>query len=331
MTISEIAQRAGVSKACVSRFFNHGYVSEEKKERIRAVIEETGYTPSRPTQTVRSGKTHTIGVVVPKIHSESISRITAGISDILNQNNYQMLLANTENDVSKELKYLQIFKDGTVEGIIFVATLLTQEHQDILRSLSIPIVIVGQYSDSYSCVYHDDYGAALAMTNQLLRAGCKRIGAILVTEKDRAAGADRRDGYLEAMRAANRPVYEKDIVCSGFTLESGYDAAQQLLEQSPHIDGIFCATDTIAIGAMQYLKGAGKRIPEDISITGIGHSRTTEIVSPRLTTAHYFYKTCGSEATDMLVKMIDSGIDMKKKLKLGFEIVEQETIRMESE
>ena len=95
--------------------------------------------------------------------------------------------------------------------------------------------------------------------------------------------------------------------------------------QAPETEGIFCATDTIAIGAMQYLKGIGKRVPEDVAITGIGHSRMTEIVTPTLTTAHLFYKSTGVEGADMLLKMIESGIDMKNKLKMGFEVIGQES------
>ena len=106
MTIAEIARRAGVSKACVSRYLNHGYVSEEKKARIREVIEETGYTPSRNAQVLRTGKNGVVGVILPKINSESIGRIAAGVSEVLEKHGYRMLLANTENNVEQELAYL---------------------------------------------------------------------------------------------------------------------------------------------------------------------------------------------------------------------------------
>ena len=101
MTISEIAKLAGVSKACVSRYLNHGYVSEEKKQRIQKIIDETGYVPSRQAQVLRTGKSRQIGVILPKINSESISAMVAGISSVLNRNGFAMLLANTENNVDK--------------------------------------------------------------------------------------------------------------------------------------------------------------------------------------------------------------------------------------
>ena len=107
MNINEIAQMAGVSRATVSRYLNHGYVSEEKQERIRKVIEETGYKPSAQAQTLRTKRTRQVGVIIPKIHSESISRMVAGISMVLKEAGFLLLLADTENKEKEELEYLE--------------------------------------------------------------------------------------------------------------------------------------------------------------------------------------------------------------------------------
>lgn len=325
MTVTEIAKLAGVSKACVSRYFNHGYVSEEKKEKIKKVVEETGYVPNKKLQSQTQRAKPSIGVMIPKINSESISRMVAGISQVLNREGYRMLLADTENSVEKELQYLQSFQQDELDGIIFIATIITGQHHKLLQSLNIPVVVLAQETPEYSCVYHDDYGAAVAMTECLIGTKKDKYGAIFVTSEDLAAGDARYRGFMDVMRKNHIAVDEQRIVYSDFTLESGYDAAEKLFMKAPDTEGIFCATDTIAIGAMQYLKGIGKRIPEDVAITGIGHSRMTEIVSPTLTTAHLFYKSTGIEGADMLLKMIDSGIDMKKNLKMGFEVIQQES------
>lgn len=325
MTVTEIAKLAGVSKACVSRYFNHGYVSEEKRKKIKEVVEQTGYVPNKKMQPLVQTKNPTIGVIIPKINSESISRMVAGISQVLNKEGYRILLADTENSVEKEIQYLQSFQQDELSGVIFIATIITEQHHKLLQSLNVPVVILGQKVSEYSCVCHDDYGAASAMAERLAKSGRKKIGAIFVTSKDMAAGDARYRGFMDIMKQNNIVIEEPCIVYSDFTLESGHDAAEKLLMQAPDIEGIFCATDTIAIGAMQYLKGIGKRIPEDVVITGIGHSRMTEIISPTLTTAHLFYKSTGVEGADMLLKIIDSGIDMKKNLIIGFEVIQQES------
>ena len=144
MNINEIARLAGVSRATVSRYLNDGYVSEEKRERIKKVIEETGYQPSSQAQMLRTKKTRLVGVILPKINSDTVSRMVAGISDVLSRSGYQLLLANTNNDLEEELKYLKVFKDNHVDGILFIGTIFTAKHKKLLRECKVPLVILGQ-------------------------------------------------------------------------------------------------------------------------------------------------------------------------------------------
>ena len=126
MNINEIARLAGVSRTTVSRYLNNGYVSEEKKEKIRKVIEETGYQPSTQAQMLRTKKTKLVGVVLPKINSDTISREVAGISDVLAKRGYQIILANTNNDIEEELKSLSLFRDNQVDGVILLPPCLPE-------------------------------------------------------------------------------------------------------------------------------------------------------------------------------------------------------------
>ena len=175
MNINEIAKLSGVSRATVSRYLNDGYVSEEKKEKIRKVIEETGYQPSSQAQMLRTKKTRLVGVILPKINSDTVSRMVAGISDVLAKNGY--LLANTNNSVEEELKYLNLFKDNQVDGIVFIATIFTARHKKLLKECRVPVVILGQHLDGYSCVYHDDFHASREVTQLLLEKGRLRDSA----------------------------------------------------------------------------------------------------------------------------------------------------------
>ena len=173
MNINEIAKLAGVSRATVSRYLNQGYVSEEKKKIIRKVIEETGYQPSSQAQMLRTKKTKLVGVILPKIDSNTISREVAGISDILTKQGYQLILANTNNSTEEELKYLSLFRDNQVDGVIFIATILTKQHKDMLKEYRVPIVLLGQHLEGYPCIYQDDYKAAMSLTEELVKSGKK--------------------------------------------------------------------------------------------------------------------------------------------------------------
>ncbi len=325
MTIAEIAKLAGVSSAAVSRYLNNGYISDEKKQKIKQVIEQTGYRPSLQAQTLRTKKSKLIGIVLPKINSETISRIVAGISLILSEQGFQILLANTENSVEKELEYLSVFQNNNVEGIIFIATLLRKEHEKIIKQIGVPVVVVGQKVNYTSCIYHNDFLASKELTEIMICNGRKQIAYIGVTTKDKAAGLERKKGYLEALKSYHIAA-EQDIMTEGdFSMEAGYDAMKKLFESGKKIDGIFCATDFIAIGAMKYLKEKKVNIPNDIQIVGIGHTKLSSIITPTLTTAHFYYKTSGQDAAEMLLTLLKEEKKVIKEIKLGFEIIEQES------
>ena len=325
MTIAEIAQRAGVSKTAVSRYLNSGYISQEKKEKIRAVIEETGYIPSRQAQNLRRGTSRMIGVILPKIDSESISRIVAGISQVLEEKGFQLLLANTENNIEREISYLEYFKNDQVDGILFIATILTSRHKEAIVGSRVPIVMIGQKADYVSCVYHDDFAAARELTELLVRPGRRQIGMLRVTLRDLAAGAARLQGFTEALREHGMQAMPERIISTDFTLKAGYESCRRLMQACPETDAILCATDTIAVGAMQYLREQGKAVPGEVALAGVGHNRLSGIITPRLTTAHYYYKTSGVEAAKVLLQILDSDLDMHKQIQLGYRIVEQET------
>ena len=327
MTINEIAQLAGVSRATVSRYLNDGYVSEEKREKIRKVVEETGYQPSAQAQMLRTKKTRLVGVIIPKINSDTVSRMVAGISDVLAKKGYQLLLANTNNDVEEELKYLQVFKDNQVDGIIFMATIFTGRHKKILKDYKVPVVILGQQLEGYSSVSHDDFHAAFKVTELLLK-NCQVPGFIGVTLKDEAAGANRKKGFEAALKKSRKTCLPQAMAEAKFSIESGYEKMREILEAVPQVDTVFCATDNIAIGAMKYLKDHGKQIPQEVQLAGIGDTPLADLVTPSLTTVHFYYKTSGTEAAQMLTELLEhEDATVCKELKMGYKIVEKDSTR----
>lgn len=322
MNIAEIAELAGVSKAAVSRYFNNGYISEEKRAAIRRVVEETGYRPSVQAQTLRTKKTKMIGVIVPKVASASIGRIVEGVLTILNENGYQALLAVTQNDPKKELEYLFAFHDKQVDGVILVATVLTAEHKRSLKTLSVPVVIVGQQLTGYCCVFHDDYHASYDLTKLLLEKGRKKLGYISAIRQDKAVGESRYRGFRDAVRDAGYEALGENYVVSSFSVASGYEKAGELLEQSGDLDGIVCATDTMAAGCIQYLREHGIKVPEQILVAGQGDSEMARVMKPPLLTVHYSYEESGELAVGMLLELLGKGEIAAKEIKLGYYLVD---------
>lgn len=322
MNINGIAQLAGVSRATVSRYLNNGYVSKEKRELIAKAIEETGYVPSQEARQLRTGKSKLVCVIIPKINSESVSRMISGITDVLNASGRQVLLANTDNDERAEVKYLRLFSKRTrVDGVILIATILTDAHRKAIDSLNVPLVLLGQQVEGTACVFHDDYRAVRDMTRTVLKTS-KHPGYIGVTERDVAAGRMRHQGFLDACAQVGRPVRSEAQETASFNMDSGYFACERLMEAAPDTDAIVCATDYIAFGAIACLREYGHRVPEDVQVTGVGDSDLSRVTTPSLSTAHLYYRTSGQEAARMLISALDESDDgpRARELKMGYEI-----------
>lgn len=322
MNITEIAKRAGVSSAAVSRYFNNGYISEEKQEAIRRVVEETGYRPSLQAQTLRTKKTKMVGVIVPKVASASIGRIVEGILSVLNESEYQMLLAVTQNDPQKEVEYLTAFHEKQVDGVILIATVFTAAHKRVLKGVSVPVVIVGQYLSGYCCVYHDDYHAAYDLTKLFLEKGRKNLGYISAIQQDKAVGESRYKGYCDAVRDIGCGELAQNVSTAAFTVGSGYEKTGELLAKCPDLDGLICATDTMAAGAMQYLREHHIEVPEKILVAGQGDSDMARVTAPPLITVHYSYEKSGELAVQMLMGLLRHEEGAVKEVKLGYHIVD---------
>ena len=325
MNIAEIAKLAGVSPSAVSRYLNDGYLSQEKKDAIRKVIEETGYRPLAQAQALRTRKTKTIGVILPKIDSFSVSSVMAGIDSALERKGFQILLADTHNDPARELDYLDSFDDQRVDGVIFIGTVFTAKHITMLKKSRVPVVVVGQQLPGVSCVYHDDYHAFYDMTRLMTDKGCRRLGYIGALPQDKAVGQERSLAYCDAVRDAGLEDQAGHIAVASFTISSGREKARELLEAYGPLDALICATDSMAVGALQYLKSQGIRVPEDIRLTGQGGADLCEVTTPTLTTIRYFYEDSGANAAALLLERLENPRTPAKEIKLGYTIVENES------
>ena len=325
MNINEIARLADVSRATVSRYLNDGYVSGEKRERIQKVIEETGYKPSAQAQTLRTKKTRQVGVIIPRLNSESVSNMISGVGSVLKEAGFQMLLADTEGKSSEEVKYLQLFAENQVDGIVLVGTVFTAEHKRALKALQVPIVILGQKLEGYHCVYQDDYNAAREAAQMLLQ-DAKEIGYIGVNEKDKAIGSERRRAFLDVLKERNVEWKESRYMECGYTPEEGYSAMEELRRKNPKLDAVFAATDTIAFGAMAWIMEAGLKMPGDIAIISVGDTGNGRMMRPALSSIHFYYRTSGQEAAKILLSLME-GKPAGREVKMGFRAQPRGTTR----
>ncbi|TMW70145.1 LacI family DNA-binding transcriptional regulator [Alteribacter natronophilus] len=329
VTIRDIASLAGVSRTTVSRVLNgSGYVSEQARKRVMEVIEETGYVPSEQAKALRTKKSNVIGVILPKISTETASRVADGIDTVLNREGYQMILANAKLKVEKEIEQLKLLESRRVDGIILLATNKEDRLLKAIESLSVPVVALGQDLPSISSVIYDDYHAAREMTEAILKKGRNRIGFIGVYESDHAVGVLRKQGYLDALEAEGKTPEEGWIQKGDFTAESGYRAMKSIWESADRKpDAVFAVTDRLAVGALEYLRAIGVKTPEETAVAGIGNSEISKYVTPSLSTVDYNNEEAGMRTAELLLERLNSSGENREKIVMGYRLLIRDSLR----
>ncbi|MEE1262730.1 LacI family DNA-binding transcriptional regulator [Ruminococcus sp.] len=332
MKISEIARMAGVSSAAVSRYINGGSISEEKKQRIKKVIEETGYVPNPTARSLRQQRSDGIGVIVPKFNSDSVSNLIEGVSTVLSKSGYLAVFGNAENDEKRELEYMHLMQETRFAGILLMGTVFTPKHIAFFRESRLPIVVCGQNNPNVTCVYHDDKGAAKEITRYMIQKGRRRIAYIGAVERDISVGVNRREGVEEAMREAQLDPEALVRTQVFFAADDGYKGMNEILDGGYMPDGVICATDTLAVGAIKALRERGFKVPDDIGVAGIGGGFAGTIVTPALTTVKLFHRECGERGAKLLLTLIEQQREKPdEKLPItqtmfGYSLIERESV-----
>ncbi len=326
-SLHDVAKLAGVSKSTVSRVVNNEYgVKEATKIKVMKAVEECGYVVNQVAKDLKSQKTNLVGVIVPRMSSNAVALGVDGLSKVFEQAGKHVLLANSQMIPNKEVEFIQIFNQKRVEGILLYATHVDSQLVAAIHQSRAPVVVVGQDASLFNIpsIVHDDLRVGFEAGNRLLAAGCQYIGFIGVMGSDVAVDKLRSDGLIQALTMAG--ANELQFHTHGeFSIESGYAQMKQLLVKYPQTDGVFCATDRIAIGAIKAIEECGKQPGKDIKVLGVGNDELGFISSPGLSTFNYAFDKAGENGAKMLLEIISGASNTMSKLVLTFQNVERET------
>lgn len=257
-----------------------------------------------------------IGVIASDITNPTTSLFIDALSARFHEQGCGILLGNSDNDISREFEFIDLFTAKNARGIIFSGERITKEHVQKINNCPIPILIAYQeHKDLISpTIVFDDYRASYDVVRLLIKKGHRRIGFISCPMEDKHAGLLRRKAYTDAMNESNFKVEESWIQYADFTMESGYQAAERILEKTslkPSV--IFGSTDLIAIGALKFLKGKGYKIPEDIAVIGFDNIPAASRLVPSLSSVELDHFEMGVFSADMLSRIIkNSGSSLIK-------------------
>lgn len=302
-TIQDIARELNVTAATVSRALNnHPAISQSTREAVKEAAVKMNYRPNRIASSLRMGKTHIIGVIIPSAEISFFGSVVHGIEKVAAGNNYNVLIYQTNELYEAEKRGVQTFLQAQVDGILASISkeTINLEHYGEIVKRGVPLVLFDRVSSALDVpsVVVNDYDGAFAATQHLIQQGCRRI-AHIGGQQHVTIFNQRLKGYIDALNVHNIPVNEDLIVYGKVSIESGYGCMQQLLACRPPPDGVFAVEDFTALGALQALKAAGKKIPEDVAVIGFAAEAFCEYLTPALSTVSQQTVRMGIEAAKL--------------------------------
>jgi LacI family transcriptional regulator len=319
ITIKDIAKEAGVSTATVSYVINGTKnVLPERRRRVLDAIARTNYQPNQVAKSLRIQKTNIIGVLVEDILSFPAARIINGISDYFEKTDYNILLSDLRMMDSLYNKYNQVEKQkdkisqaltfltfgAKVDAVIYIG-MFDRDISGVISNINKPLVIAySTSSDDYACsVNYENEEAAAELTRHIIQAGHRDI-AVITGLAYTAPAQLRLNGILGALSEANIEVNNDLIKHGDWERKTGYTCMKQLLEQAKRPTAVIAMNDLMAVGAMDAIREANLRVPQDISIVGFDNREISEVVYPKLTTVEIDMKKIGFTAARVITKSL---------------------------
>ncbi len=310
LTINDIARELGVSKSTISRALSDSHdISPETREKILEYIRVHDYRPDHTARSLRSKTNRTIGVIVPAYNIPFYSIAISGIQDFALGQGYNVMVCHSNEQYEVERKSLEALVAAGVEGIIISVSRDTWEDDHIrkLQKRGIPLVMFNRVIEEFKAakVVVDDYYGAREMVDYLIRTGCRKI-AHIAGPANLLLSANRREGYLDALKDHGLPQSEALMVEADFTLESGIRGMERLLKMNSGLDAVFCVCDAVAFGAMKVIRRAGLEIPGDISVAGFTNEPFCEVIEPALSTVAQPIYEIGESASRLLFSQLSN-------------------------
>ena len=328
ITIEEVARLAGVSTATVSRVLSRPeVVRSQTREQVMAAIAKLDYQPDAAARALASGRTHTVGCVIPTLDHAIFARSTQAMQTTLAQAGYQLLVASHEYDPVTEFELVRALQQRGVDALVLVGTDHAPRLWKALSAWRKPTLLTWSCDPRLPSLGFDNEGAAQMAASHLLELGHRYIGVIsgLTAHNDRARS--RIDGVRKSLTHAGMSLPANFITEQAFSLEGGRLGLRQLMRLRHKPTAIFCGNDLLAVGAMLEAERMGLDVPSDLSICGIDNLEISEAINPGLTTVSLPTQDLGRIAAQYMLSAISGEIIAAKSL-LPFELVVRGSTRL---
>ncbi len=324
ITIQDLAKELKLTAATVSRALNnHPRISERTKKNVHELAEKLNYRGNNLASSLRSGKTHTIGVIIPSLEMNFFGSVVHGIESIANTNGYHILLYQSNESPEYEKKAISTFISAKVDGILASLAKETVDfsHYQELKSRNIPLVFFDRSKDSLNipAVIIDDFKGAYIATEHLIKQGYKRI-AHISGQQHLKIFKDRLNGYKAALEDFGFMVDETIVYTGNVSINAGKEAMDYFLTLTDPPDAIFAVEDFTALGVIKAAKEKQINIPNDLGLIGFANESFCEHITPSLSSIDQQTVQMGKEAFTLLLELINES--NKKHMKKSKVVLE---------
>ncbi len=310
ITIYDLARELSLSPATISRGLKNKNINKVTAKRILDKAEEMGYRPNNFASNLRNKKTHTLGVIVPRLTSNFMASALAGMENCATRQGYNLIIAQSLEKQDKERTNAQIMFNKRVDGLLVSLAYDTKDIDHLLpfTNKNIPVVFFDRAfpKSANISVVIDNYRAAYNVTTHLLEQGCRKImhlsGNLL-----RDIYRERLRGYKDAL-AEHAILFDENLLYMGDLDEAAGTAAAVDILKIPadnRPDAVFCANDTVAVSCMIHLKLNGIKIPGDIAFAGFNNDPISRVIEPNLTTVNYDGYNVGEVALNSMINILN--------------------------
>jgi DNA-binding LacI/PurR family transcriptional regulator len=316
VTIKDVAERAGLSPATVSRALNQsGYVSADAQRRIDEAVDELGYQPNWLARGLKGQASRLVGLIVPEIASLYDSLIIQSVSTMLHENSYGMILCINNEDAEVDLGYLKILQEKRVDGIIYTQPLHGNNSKFVrhLVQKGIPVIELNRRCEDnlLDGVLADNVQSAYQITNYLIGLGHRRIGLVM-GQTDLTTGEYRFTGYRHALNDADIPIDKSLIRIGSFSQAHGEAGMQELLQLPERPTAVLAGSNRILMGILKVLGERNICIPGDMSVAAFNDTEWLSIWNPPITTVDIATEEMAKLSVELLLRRITSSVKETK-------------------
>jgi DNA-binding LacI/PurR family transcriptional regulator len=323
-TIKEIADRAGVSIATVSRALNNDVrVTQETRQLILKISEELKYKPNLLARSFAKKTSSIIGLVLPDLTDEFFTELIKGVDEVTFRHGYYTMVASSHKYRTLEESVLTFAKNGLVGGMVLLVSTLSKEIDEILAQSNIPVVLItgGSGNSGYDEVSIDNFHGAYDMTTYLIMKKYKKI-AHITGPADNDDSQLRKKGFIAACEAHGIRVNKSWIIGGDFSKDGGERACLKLLSQKVRPEVIFASNDMMALGCYDAMEKSGLKIPQHMAVAGFDDIFLSQYLSPSLSTVRVQIEEVGRKAADILIsRMNGDKAKQKHHIKISTELV----------